>query len=77
MSGCHKRSATLSLRGAVAGMTVAPREQMIAIAVLTLPLYYWGAAGATIFWLIGATLTVVLAHATFIPVSDNVPLQQL
>ncbi len=53
---------------ATTGRNITPREQMAAVAVATLPLYYMGAAGSTVFWLLGATFSVVLAHAALVPI---------
>ena len=55
--------------------TLTPRAQMLAVGVATLPFYYLGAAGSTVFWLIGATLSVVLGHAALAPIAAPVMLQ--
>jgi len=45
---------------------VTDKEKTIVLSILTLGLFYFASVGNTIFWLIGATLTVVVLHSFFL-----------
>jgi len=44
---------------------VTDKEKTIFISLITLVLFYWASVGSTIFWLLGASLTIILLHALF------------
>jgi hypothetical protein len=56
---------TESNRVVIAGREISPAYQYAAVAVLSFPLFYVAGAGATIFWVIGASIFVIVLHALF------------
>jgi len=46
--------------------------------MITIPLLWISSAGGTVFWIVGASLCIILAHAAMMPVpgADN-PLNDL
>jgi len=52
-------------RVVIAGREISPAYQYAAVAVLSFPLFYMAGAGTTIFWVIGASIFVILLHALF------------
>jgi len=51
---------------------VTQKEKTIAIGVVSLLLCYWAQVGNVLFWLFGATITLVLLHALFHKHADDV-----
>jgi len=48
------------------------REKGFLLAAISIALCLFGSSGSAIFWILGATLSVVVAHATFAsPVQEN------
>jgi len=51
---------------------ITAKEKTIAIGLLSLLLCYWAEVGNVLFWLFGATITLVLLHALFHKHADEV-----
>jgi len=52
---------------------VTDREKMVVLGVVTIITFWFASVSNTIFWLIGATLTVVNGHALFFtPIEDEI-----
>eukprot|EP01118_Nematostelium_gracile_P007422 TRINITY_DN2419_c0_g1_i1.p1 TRINITY_DN2419_c0_g1~~TRINITY_DN2419_c0_g1_i1.p1 ORF type:complete len:180 (+),score=46.80 TRINITY_DN2419_c0_g1_i1:154-693(+) len=57
----------------IRGRDLTQQEKSIGLAVVTLVVFWLASVSNTIFWLIGATLTTVTAHALFFsPVEEEV-----
>jgi len=52
-------------RVVIAGREISPAYQYAAVAILSFPLFYMAGAGTTIFWVIGASIFVIILHALF------------
>jgi len=50
---------------------VTDKEKAISVATITLILFYFASVGSTIFWLLGATISVILIHSLFYNPSDE------
>jgi hypothetical protein len=50
---------------------ISPKEIYIALFVIAIPLFYFSAAGSTVFWLIGASLVVILTHSILLRVDST------
>jgi hypothetical protein len=55
----------------IAGYTMSRDDQLKLCAGMTLPLLYMSGATGTLFWVVGATLLIVLGHAAVMPLGDD------
>mmetsp|Transcript_4941 Transcript_4941/g.12832 ORF Transcript_4941/g.12832 Transcript_4941/m.12832 type:complete len:196 (+) Transcript_4941:43-630(+) len=55
----------------IGGYTFSREDQLKFCAAMTIPLLYISGATGTIFWVVGATLAIVLAHAAVMPPQDD------
>jgi len=56
---------TETSRIVIAGREIPPVYQYAAVAILSFPLFYAAGAGTTIFWVIGASIFLIVLHALF------------
>jgi len=63
---------TETSRIVIAGREISPAYQYAAVAILSFPLFYAAGAGTTIFWVIGASIFLIVLHALFYA-SEPVP----
>jgi len=56
---------TETSRVVIAGREIPPAYQYAAVAILSFPLFYAAGAGTTIFWVIGASIFLIVLHALF------------
>ena len=65
----------------IVGREFSPKEIYIILFVIAVPLFYFAAAGSTVFWVIGASIVVVLSHAVFLSVAmdttDDIQLEEI
>ena len=59
------------------GREFSPKELYILVVLISLPLLYFAGAGSTVFWIIGATVVVILAHAIMMSVPDQTTDEEL
>lgn len=55
----------------IAGYTLSRDDQLKFCAGMTLPLLYISGATGTLFWVVGASLLIVLTHAATMPPIDD------
>eukprot|EP01134_Creolimax_fragrantissima_P006433 CFRG6433T1 len=48
----------------IAGREFNSRSQKIAVCVITVPLFWMAAAGSVVFWLLGCSAVIILAHSS-------------
>lgn len=56
----------------IMGKTLTKDDQLKLAGVVTLPMLWFSAAGGTIFWVVGASLCVMLVHAALLPVPGDI-----
>ncbi|EDW74723.1 uncharacterized protein Dwil_GK15829 [Drosophila willistoni] len=62
--GCHKIR-TRNTNVTVAGHQVTPKQQIIAVNLISAPILFLVGAGAVLFWTLGASCFVIAMHAIF------------
>lgn len=56
---------------AIFGRDTSSKELYALLGVIAVPLFYFAGAGSTVFWIIGASVVVILVHAILLSVPDQ------
>ncbi|XP_077293135.1 prenylated Rab acceptor protein 1 [Arctopsyche grandis] len=61
---CYKFRAN-PMKWKIGSYELTPNHQYALVCLLCLPIFFWAGAGSALFWVLGASITVISMHAAF------------
>ena len=68
---CLTMSSGVGRRASGAGQTIKKDSQVQLAMFVTIPLLWFSAAGSAVFWVIGASLVIVMGHSMMLPIPSE------